>query len=440
MHRLFYFLLLITLPYALRVYYRRRKIINSPKEFFGSTIYVSNHAASFMDPLIIAGLRLPIVFFMTRSDVFTKLTRPILWAAHMLPIYRERDGVDTKRNNMEVFDQCARILSWGRNLLIFGEGFTDEVFVRRLKPLKKGAVRIGFHTLEYTQWKKQIYIATISCNYSDPHKIGSDLLMITSDKICLNDYKEQYLANPSKCIAILTELLENRLKSNLTHVEDIEQTSFHENIMKLTRKGMSATNSDLSIPLEQRFSYSKKLADWMNVNSTKTSPELKQLEQDLADYYKELDIKAINDNDLVAFKENKLSTLSNWLHLVLLAPIAFLGFFHCAPSYIFVKRFVEKTFKRRDFWPSVKLLMGMLLIGIYNIPFIFIFKKYIYPDYCYAILYYLLIGVFGMVAYHWRENYVAVLQKKKEKKMNLQPIIAKRNELEERVKALIPVA
>lgn len=84
--------------------------------------------------------------------------------------------------------------------------------------------------------------------------------------------------------------------------------------------------------------------------------------------------------------------------------------------------------------------MGMLLIGIYNIPFIFLFKKYIYPDYCYAILYYLLIGVFGMVAYHWRENYVAVLQKKKEKKMNLQPIIAKRNELEERVKALIPVA
>jgi 1-acyl-sn-glycerol-3-phosphate acyltransferase len=97
-----------------------------------------------MDPLAVASLRRPIVFFMTRSDVFTSFTKPFLWAAHMLPIYRQQDGVDTKDENTRVFAKCTNILSFGRNLLIFGEGFTDDVFIRRLKPIKKGAIRIGF--------------------------------------------------------------------------------------------------------------------------------------------------------------------------------------------------------------------------------------------------------------------------------------------------------
>lgn len=118
MMRFFYFMLKITLPYTTRMYYPRQKIINEPKERFGRTIYVSNHTASFMDPLVVAGLRRPIVFFMTRSDVFTPVTKPILWAAHMLPIYREHDGEDTKGKNAEVFRKCAKVLSFGRNLLI----------------------------------------------------------------------------------------------------------------------------------------------------------------------------------------------------------------------------------------------------------------------------------------------------------------------------------
>ncbi|MEZ4889087.1 MAG: hypothetical protein R2779_00585 [Crocinitomicaceae bacterium] len=62
MMRFFYLMLKITLQYTLRIFYPRMKMINSPKEFYGRTIYVSNHAASFMDPLVVAALRRPIVF------------------------------------------------------------------------------------------------------------------------------------------------------------------------------------------------------------------------------------------------------------------------------------------------------------------------------------------------------------------------------------------
>lgn len=98
--------------------------------------------------------------------------------------------------------------------MIFGEGFTDDTFIRRLKPVKKGAVKIGFITLEELNWKKKIYIAAVGCNYSDPNQMRSDVLISTSEKICLNDYREEFEENPNKTITQLTRRIENDAGAN----------------------------------------------------------------------------------------------------------------------------------------------------------------------------------------------------------------------------------
>src|SRR5690554_7341185 len=71
-----YFLLKFLLKITLWIYYPRFKNVNKPKKRFARTIYMSNHASSFMDPLVVAGTQRPIIFFMTRSDIFTPLMRP----------------------------------------------------------------------------------------------------------------------------------------------------------------------------------------------------------------------------------------------------------------------------------------------------------------------------------------------------------------------------
>lgn len=275
--RFFYLLLFFTLKLSTRLYFRRRATHNSPKEYLGRTIYVSNHAASFMDPLVIASFRKPIVFFMTRSDVFKPLLKPVLWAAHMLPIYRQHDGEDTKGKNEEVFKASSKVLNFGRNILIFGEGFTDDVFIRRLKPVKKGAARIGFTALESLNWKKKVYIAAVGCNYTEPNYMRSDILISTSDKICLNDYKAIYDENPNKAIAEVTRLIEIKMREQITHVEDAKLAPFHENIMQLTRKGMNARSYDKKLSLKERWKYSQKLANWLNEQDIENDEKLNDL-------------------------------------------------------------------------------------------------------------------------------------------------------------------
>jgi 1-acyl-sn-glycerol-3-phosphate acyltransferase len=441
MMRFFYLVLKLALQFALRIFYPRNKTVNSPRQWYGRTIYVSNHAASFMDPLVAAGLRSPIVFFMTRSDVFTPITKPILWAAHMLPIYRQQDGVDTKDRNEEVFDQCARILSFGRNLLIFGEGFTDDVFIRRLKPLKKGAVRIGFHTLEKINWKKKIYIAAVGINYSDPNEMRSDCLVSTSEKICLNDYKDLYQENPSRAITELTKKVEDLLKTQITHVEDLAWNPFHEQVMILTRKGMNALHSDRSISLEKRWHYSQDLALWLNAKSPEELETLVPLKEKMNLYFKELKANKLDENHV--FEKAKTGTIrrsKELLHVVFLFPFMLLGVLHCALPYLLVKRFVEKSFKRHVFWSSVKLLMGMISMGILNIPVIFLFHAFIFPSYLLSFAYYLCIGLFGLAAYMWIRNLKRFKAKGHAQHVDLKKWEKQRAELLSEIQSQIPVA
>lgn len=443
MMRFFYASLKATLPYSLRIYYPRNKVIGSPKELFGRTIYVSNHAASFMDPLIVASLRFPIVFFMTRSDVFTPVTKPILWAAHMFPIYRQHDGGATKDLNEKVFDDCARVLKNGRNLLIFGEGFTDDVFIRRLKPIKKGAVRMGFVALESIDWKKDIYISAVGVNYSDPNEMRSDVLISTAPKIKLNDYKEQFKENPNKVINELTKQVEKELKEQLTHVEDPLMAPFHENIMKITRKGMNARCSDTKIPLEKRWKYSQKLANWMNEEVTPENKPLMQLKEELDGYFKLEKKLTVDEKYFYQYRTNP-SLAKEWLFLLTMWPFMLLGMIHCGPWYILIKRFVEKSFRRKVFHGSVKLLLGMLSIGLINIPIViglhYLCRGIEGYQWWMALIYYLLIGVFGLAAYMWFRNLKALKEKKKYAHMKLDSLWKKREGLFNKIKELIPVA
>lgn len=442
MMRFFYLFLFFSLRLATPLYFRRRKTHNSPKEFYGRTIYVSNHAASFMDPLIIALMRNPIVFFMTRSDIFTPFLKPVLWASHMLPIYRQHDGEDTKNKNEEVFKTCTRILSFGRNLLIFGEGFTDDIFIRRLKPVKKGAVRIGFIALEELNWKKNIYIAAVGCNYTDPNYLRSDVLISTSNKICLNDYKEAFEENPNKVINELSKVVEQLMREQITHVEDKNWAPFHENIMQLTRKGMNTENYYPSHSLESRWRYSQKLANWMNERSLEDSTELVELKSEIEGYFSLLKRFKLNEKYIYDFlSDNKGGRIKELVYLLIMWPFAIIGIIHCYIPYILVKRFTEKSFKRKVFWSSVKMLLGKVAIGIFNIPVIFLFYHFIYPSYLMAFGYYLfVIPIFGLIAYIYKINLIDFKSKGLIQKMDLTKFIQKRKILIERIEEIIPVA
>ncbi len=438
--RILYIISKVTIGYALFFFYRRRKFVNEPKYRFGRTIFVSNHSASFMDPISIGSLTRPIVFFMTRSDVFTPVTKPILWACHMLPIYRQRDGVDTKEKNKESFRKSSQVLKNGRNLLIFGEGETYDVFVRRLKPLKKGAIRMGFIALESMNWKKKVNVVALGVNYAEPNRMRSDFLIAYSESFCLNDYRKEYEENPNKTITDLTKKVEDLMKQTVTHVENPEYTTLHENIMMITRKGINPISFDPSIDLIERWNYSRKLADWINAQDDSNNT-LRSLLNSSKNYQEELATNKVNDDEVFLQSHNVLKSKRKvaLVYLIGLFPFMILGLIHSFIPYILAKRFAEKKFKRQVFWGSVKMVTGMILMGLYNIPFIFLFHEFIYANYWVAMLYYILVPFMGLSAWIWFDSLSKIKRYRELEGMELSKLTRMRSELENQIQSSVTI-
>lgn len=435
--RFLYLLVKIFAQYSIRIYFPKILKINAPKKIYGRTIYVSNHPASFMDPVLLGTLQRPSVFFMTRSDIFTPMMKPILWLAQMLPIYRQLDGDGAVGKNAEVFKATSNVLKGGRNLLIFGEGFTDDVFIRRLKPIKKGPARIGFIALEAMNWKKKVYVSMIGINYSQPNYLGGDVVIVNSERFCLNDYYDVYKENPNRAITEVTRRIEVMLKPLITHVENKEWAEFHEQVMQIRRNGLHPENTDFSIPLQQRYENSKQLAAWINQQNLENE-ELIALKKQ-ADTYFRLQ-KRLGLSEKYVFEKvsaGKLNVSNELFYLITAFPIALLGAAHLLVPYLLVKKFTEKTFKRRVFWSSVKMMLGMLFMALFTWPIVALFNAYLIHNGWLSLLYFFTLPLFGIVAYTWKHKLVDFQTKRKLNNMDLNDFIQKRKALEEKIKLLI---
>jgi len=438
-----YFILKVVLNYSLRLYHKRTVTVNSPKKLHTRTIYASNHPSSFMDPLVIAVRNIPIVHFMTRGDIYKGFMKQVFWSAHMLPIYRNHDGDDAVKKNQEVFDIASKELRKGKAIIMFAEGFTDDKFIRRLKPVKKGSVRLGFEALEKCDWTKKIYIQPLGLNYTDPKAFQSEMLISYGEKICLNDYKNEYLENSGKVINEITKIVEIGMREQITHVEKADWCELHEGIMSLTRKGMNNVNKDERIPLKKRWEYSRNLALWLNARQDeKEIDQINELKENVTDYFRLLKKSRIEERFIHEYATtNKIGLLKNYLLLILGFPFAVLGMIHGAPSYFFLKPKMEKAFRRDVFWSSVKMVAGLALAGIYNIIYIFLFYYLIHPSWGLAIAYYFLVPGAAFVVFHyWWNNLTEMKIRKVLKEKDLSKFVEKRQALIAKVKEIIPVA
>ncbi len=107
----------------------------------GPLLIVANHPDSFFDALVIAANCTYPVSFLARGDVFTKPWHNfLLRALNMMPVYRQREGIEHLHKNQNSFDASVEVLKNGGILLIFIEGTCLNK--NELQPFKKGAARI----------------------------------------------------------------------------------------------------------------------------------------------------------------------------------------------------------------------------------------------------------------------------------------------------------
>ena len=418
-------------------------MLNRPKRINGPIILMSNHPSAILDPILIGANQNLSIHYMVRADIFSKWLTPVFTSMQMIRIFRAKeDGRESMDKNKATFDKAKHLLNRGKAILFFAEGYTDDVFVRMLKPIKKGPVRLGFETLVENNWSRPLYLQAMGLNYTDPGKFRSELLYAYSELVDLRQFKIPYIENSAKTVMDVTRLMEDKMRNLISDCSNPQIATLVENVSVISRRGMNQENHDRNWTLPERYKYTKNLAQKLNSSQSEEkegfeNPDLRRLNEELSSYFTDLHKTSIRESWVYEASEKKRVTANKLLLLLFGFPFFIAGIFHSALPYLFTKRMVESRYKRKVFWSGVKLCLGLVIFGLWNLPAIFGFYHFIYPSIWLGLAYYFVVVPLSLVIWYlWKKTFWDLMGSQRANKETVSKFVQRRTVLKEKITAL----
>lgn len=147
------------------------------------TVFVGNHSATLMDPLVVLYSFPKDISFGARADIFRKKRiADILHWMKMMPLARSRDGRDAVEGNYAIFDEITEGIVNGVPFCLFPEG-THHADTK-LYPFKKGAARLAQMAAEKSG--KEVNIIPFGIKYSSFFDFMTDVTIEYGKPIRMN--------------------------------------------------------------------------------------------------------------------------------------------------------------------------------------------------------------------------------------------------------------
>ena len=319
---------------TLRVYYKRiiiDGIDNLPKE--GAVILASNHPNSFLDSIIL-GCHMPHrLYYIARSDVFNSSWKQwILGKIQLIPIYRLQEGIENLDKNKDTFKRCHELLDHDAWINIFGEGICIQE--KRLRKLKKGTARIALDFV--SESNKPLHIVAVGMNYMEPMKFRKEVIIGLNTPFDAQQITPRFNENPPQSILAFNNILTEKLKEVVIHIEDKSKEKQVDELILAKRK---------KIPTASGF-------------RLENTGILKQL----VDYTSQLNITESLPQAEVSAEAGKTGFTK-----LILQVIAFLGILLNGLPLFAAKKLTQNKVKLKEFKDSVIVAGGMIFSLLYCI-------------------------------------------------------------------------
>ncbi len=327
-------------------------------------IFAANHQNALLDALNVVGAvdYRRQTTFLTRSDVFNhSLKGFMIRRLKMLPIYRQRDGVDVIAKNEEIFQICVDRLSDDDAVLIFPEG--NHSRFRRVRPLKKGLARIGFQAAEQNNFDLDLKIVPVGLNYHDHIKFHNDLLVSFGPAIPLSEYYADYQENPSRTLTQVMRRVREAMSKEVIHILDKEHYELIDGIWQMYAPQLAQQRGFRRRQLEPKFAAGKEIVEAVEKHLQTHPEEGTTMGQKLESYFAGL--KALRMRDHI-FWRGQFSLPMLLLHAVfflLTAPLYLYGALHNYLPYR-LSYWPGKFFQDDHFHSSIRSLAGYVIFPL----------------------------------------------------------------------------
>ena len=177
---------------GIRIYYSEVKVRNGVNlQHNGPKIIISNHPNALMDAWLIGTISKEPIYYMTKATFFNnKLKMWFLRSLNMIPINRADEAKIEGVNNNSTLEECYKILSEGKTLVVFPEGSSYMELL--LRKLKSGTARIALEAEQRNGGKLNLKVIPIGLMYTKGEKFRSSIMVNIGEGITVTDYLERW--------------------------------------------------------------------------------------------------------------------------------------------------------------------------------------------------------------------------------------------------------
>lgn len=186
----------------------------------GAVILAPNHCNTLMDALVVLQADKGVTTFGVRADIFRKprIAKALRWL-RMVPLARERDGLQEVANNIGVFDEVVDCIGHGVPFCIFSEG--THRAKRSLLPIKKGIFRLALQAARTLD--KPVYIVPVGLEYEDYFHSMKKARMTYGEPIDVKAYLHEHGdLKDTELYNGMSSMLHDRLAGLITYFPDDE--------------------------------------------------------------------------------------------------------------------------------------------------------------------------------------------------------------------------
>jgi len=405
---------------AVRIFFKEIRIVgleNLPKN--KPVIIAANHNNAFMDAIVVAVFIEPQIYFLTRSDVFnTPLKKWILEKMNLIPIYRMQEGAGNLHKNEETFENCYRILSENRSILIFSEGICIQE--KRLQKLKKGTARIAFGAELFKDFSLDLQVVPLGINYNKPAQFRSNLLLNFAPAIEVRPYREQLESDSNKAFMSFTRDLEKAMAALIVDLQHKSIDPFYDALMEIYGDELRE-QLNWKVPESNYFKSLRVVGDFLNDWKMNNDLEFELLKEKTLNYSWKLKELGLKDSTIKRF--SKISAMNFMIRIfaaVLLFPLHLFSLLFIYWPYCLAYFIAKKTCKHIEFVASVMLGTGTFLYLL-----LFIIGGFVMTTFFTGILYKVLsFGILPLMAFFSLKYYRFLRQVLNDliAKMNLQQV------------------
>jgi 1-acyl-sn-glycerol-3-phosphate acyltransferase len=182
----------------------------------GPLILAANHPSSILDSVLLTTELFRPVNYLAKSELFrSPLLAKIYTLLGAIPIQRGQ-GENAKR---QAFEQVYLRLEEGRCVGIFPEGRNSPHL--QLANLRSGTARMALEIEARNQYQLGLVVVPVGINFQNRELFMSSVLLRFGEPVRVANFAELHRRDPEEAILQLTRHLEQKLRQEANHIEDL---------------------------------------------------------------------------------------------------------------------------------------------------------------------------------------------------------------------------